>query len=220
MNVKLIAITKSLLPGRPSPEQLIEYCGRVCWRTELAPDDSGCKRFIDALVKKAHLSVIEHCSASVEISNVSRSCAFQLVRHRISVQSPDGEPMYNYDLHPSISQESMRYVDQDNAEYTCPGSIGNNVNHRKLFKAHMQQSWDLYHCYRQAGVKKEDARYVLPIAAASRLILTMNFRSWLHFCTVRCHPSAQWEIRAVAVEILRQLYERAPNVFGELYHAM
>jgi len=220
MNVKLIAITESLLPGRPSPEQLIEYCGRVCWHTELAPDDSGCKRFIDALVKKAHLSVIEHCTASVEISNVSRSCTHQLVRHRISVQSPNGETMHDYDLDLSVSQESMRYVDQDNSEYICPNSIGNNINHHKLFRAHMQQSWALYHRYRQAGIRKEDARYVLPIAAASRLIFTMNFRSWLHFCTVRCHPSAQWEIRNVAVEILRLLYKRAPNVFGELYHAI
>jgi thymidylate synthase (FAD) len=126
--------------------------------------------------------------------------------------------MYNYDLQPSVSQESMRYVDQDSAEYICPSSIGNNVNRSKLFKAHMQQAWALYHRYRQAGVKKEDARYVLPIAAASRLVLTMNFRSWLHFCKVRCHPSAQWEIRAVATEILRQLHEQAPAVFGDLWH--
>ena len=214
MNVKLIAITKSLLPGRPSPEQLIEYAGRVCWRTELAPDDASCERFIDALVKKAHLSVIEHCSASFEISGVSRSCTHQLVRHRISSQDPLGETMHDYDLRLSISQESMRYVDQDNSEYICPESIGNHVNHHKLFQAHMQQAWALNHQLRKAGIRKEDARYVLPIAAASRLVLTMNFRSWLHFCEVRCHPAAQWEIRAVAMQTLRQLHEQAPTVFG------
>jgi thymidylate synthase (FAD) len=126
--------------------------------------------------------------------------------------------MLDFDLWPSISQESMRYVDMNNAEYVCPLSIGNKDKLRLKFSKHMKRSWELYRELREAGVKKEDARYVLPIAAASRLVLTMNFSAWLHFCEVRCSPQAQWEIRGVAMQVLRQLHERAPSVFGELWH--
>lgn len=219
MQVKLIAITKSLLPDRPTPEQFLEYCGRVCWRTDgLSPAEAGTERFIDALIKKAHLSVIEHANASFEISGVSRSCTHQLVRHRISAQQPHGE-MMTFDLWPSISQESMRYVDANEPEYIKPPSIkdGQLVGD---FSCHMSSAWDLYRRLRERGIKKEDARYVLPIAAASRLILTMNFSAWLHFCKVRCSPKAQWEIRGVAMQILRQLHEQAPSVFGELWHGV
>ena len=220
MKVKLIGITESLLPGRPSPEQLIEYAGRVCWRTTLSPDDAGLERFIGALMKKAHLSVIEHASASFEISGVSRSCTHQLVRHRLASQDPRGETMLDYDLSPTISQESMRYVDASKAEYICPASIGEHPYKRKRFKLHMASTWRLYAAFRKEGVPKEDARYVLPIGAASRLILTMNFRSWLHFCTERCSKQAQWEIRAVSMEILQHLSSHAPAVFGDLWNSL
>ena len=215
MKVKLLGITSSLIHDRPRPEQFLEYCGRVCWRTDLSPDDKGIERFIDALMKKAHLSVIEHASATFEISGVSRSCTHQLVRHRISRQSPSGETMYDYDLQPSISQESLRYVDVRNEEYIRPLSCQAGEM-RQRFDQHMRAAWELYCLLRERGVKKEDARYVLPIAAASRLVLTMNFRAWLHFCEMRCSKHAQWEIRSVATEVLRQLHEQAPTVFGAM----
>lgn len=210
MKVKLIAITQCLLPGRPSPEQLIEYAGRVCWRTELAPDDAGCQRFIDALVKKAHMSVIEHASASFEISGISRTCSHQLVRHRLA----------------SYSQESQRYVEAGGDgldglfDFIMPPAIANNNEAAGLYGAFMYDVWYIYEKMRALGIRKEDARFVLPNATATRLVMTQNFRSWLHFCEVRCSSRAQWEIRAVATEILRQLNEQAPSVFGDLWHAV
>lgn len=201
--VKLIAITKSLLPGRPTPEQLIEYAGRVCWRTELAPDDAGCQRFIDALMKKAHLSVVEIVSASFEIGGVSRACSHQLVRHRLA----------------SYSQESQRYVEGD-FEFVAPPAITKHVPAQRFYLEAIRQAQDAYKTLRGMGIRKEDARFVLPNATATRLVMTQNFRSWLHFCEVRCSPKAQWEIRAVATEILCQLNEQAPSVFGDLWHAI
>jgi thymidylate synthase (FAD) len=204
MKVELVAITQCLIPERPTPEQLIEYAGRVCWRTDLAPDDSGCQRFIDALMKKAHLSVIEHASASFEISGVSRACSHQLVRHRLA----------------SYSQESQRYVDGSDFEFVTPPMVGKRAPAQRVYAQFMRMAQDAYTTLRGMGVHKEDARFVLPNATVTRLVMTQNFRSWLHFCEVRCHPSAQWEIRAVATEILRQLNEQAPSVFGELWHSV
>jgi len=74
-----------------------------------------------------------------------------------------------------------------------------------------------YHDLRALGVRKEDARFVLPNATCTRIIITMNLRSLRHFFSVRCDKSAQWEIRALALEMLRQVYVLAPSVFGDLY---
>jgi len=154
---------------------------------------------------------IHHASATFEISAFSRTGSHQLVRHRLA----------------SFSQESQRYVGAGNPDaiagrfdFIIPPSVANKNDAGGLFDSFMYDIWRVYESLRDAGSPKEDARFVLPNATATRLVMTQNFHSWLHFCTVRCHPSAQWEIRAVAIEILHQLYERAPNVFGELYHAM
>jgi thymidylate synthase (FAD) len=66
-------------------------------------------------------------------------------------------------------------------------------------------------------VRKEDARFVLPNATATRIIVTMNFRSLRHLFAVRCDKAAQWEIRELALEMLRQVHELAPSVFGDQY---
>jgi thymidylate synthase (FAD) len=76
---------------------------------------------------------------------------------------------------------------------------------------------EAYQRLRDLGVRKEDARFVLPNATATRIIVTMNFRSLRHFFSVRCDKAAQWEIRALALEILRQVHALAPSVFGDLY---
>lgn len=203
MKVKLIGITKSLLPDRPSPEQLIEYAGRVCWRTELSPDDAGLDRFITALMKKAHLSVIEHASATFEITSVSRISSQQFTRHRFS----------------SISQESQRYVG-DGFEHITPPTIHDRIPALRLYDKCIKSALECYNNLRDMGVPKEDARFVLPNAMATRFVMTHNFSAWLHFCRVRCSKQAQWEIRDVAMSILQQLEEHAPSVFGELWSSV
>jgi thymidylate synthase (FAD) len=81
----------------------------------------------------------------------------------------------------------------------------------------MAQVTEAYLRLRDLGVRKEDARFLLPNATATRIIVTMNFRALRHFFSVRCERSAQWEIRALALEMLRQAYPLAPSVFGDLY---
>ena len=81
----------------------------------------------------------------------------------------------------------------------------------------MAQVQEAYVRLRELGVRKEDARFVLPNAASTRIVATMNFRTLRHFFSVRCHGAAQWEIRALALEMLRQVHALAPSVFGDLY---
>ncbi|MGQ9553019.1 MAG: FAD-dependent thymidylate synthase [Anaerolineae bacterium] len=197
MEVKLIAITK-YLAGNGSPEELIEHAGRVCYRSE--PKGSP-GRFIRRRVSEGHESIIEHASATFEISGISRACSHQLVRHRIA----------------SYSQESQRYVDMSNPEYVLPPSIADNEAATVAFGKLTEAVSQAYKELRALEIPKEDARFVLPNAAATRIVVTMNFRSWRHVIRERAlNPGAQWEISELASRVLDALHEAAPNVFQDL----
>lgn len=199
MNVELIALTH-YLRADGSPEALIEHAGRVCYRSE-AQGNPGA--FIRARLRDGHESIIEHASATFEISGISRACSHQMVRHRIA----------------SYSQESQRYVNADAPEVVMPPAIAEQPEARAVWEAFMAQVAATYRELRELGVLKEDARFVLPNAAETRLVLTMNFRSLLNFFRLRLTRHAQWEIRAVAARMLELITPHAPHVFGELYEA-
>lgn len=189
MAVKLIAIT-------PNAERLIEYAGRVCTNTT----DKHTPTFIKARIKQGHESILEHASASFEII-CSRSCLAQITRHRLA----------------SYSVESMRYVKQDDRDVIVPPSVMNaDISTRAFAWKALGASDKAYFALCDAGIPKEDARYYLSIGSETRLLVTMNFRSWRHFINVRCDKAAQWEIRGIAYEILNALCEEASSVFEDL----
>ncbi len=180
------------------PEALIEHAGRACYRSA-ATGDPG--RFLQARVREGHESIIEHASVTFEISGISRACSHQLVRHRIA----------------SYSQESQRYVDMSDPEFVVPPSVAANPEAVEVWDRFMEQVTGAYQQLRALGVRKEDARFVLPNATSTRIIVTMNFRSLRHLFRVRCERGAQWEIRSLALEMLRQVHSLAPAVFEDLY---
>jgi thymidylate synthase (FAD) len=179
-------------------EALLEHAGRACYRSE-AKGTPG--KFLRARIREGHESLIEHASVTFEISGISRACSHQLVRHRLA----------------SYSQESQRYVDMSAPEFVVPPSVARDPEAQAIWDEFMEQVTDAYRRLRELGVRKEDARFVLPNAAATRIIVTMNFRSLRHLFSVRCDKAAQWEIRDLALEMLRRVYDVAPSVFGDLY---
>ncbi len=144
----------------------------------------------------------DHNTATFLIEGISRAATHQIVRHRLA----------------SVSQESQRYVDLDKGGwgFIMPPAIAANPEARPILDRAWEDLTAAYRALRALGIRKEDARFLLPNAAETRLVLTMNFRAWAHFCWMRCDRAAQWEIRAVALEILRQLHALAPGVFAEL----
>jgi thymidylate synthase (FAD) len=194
MKVELWAIT-------PGAERLIERAGRVCWKTELSPTEDGKAAFIEALIRRGHLSVIEHPSATFFVSDISRACSHQLVRHRLA----------------SYSQESQRYVDTSRFVPVIPETVADNPEAHAIFASTEIACKVGYRALRELGIPKQDARFLLPNATPTSIVATMNFRQWRHFFNMRCDKHAQWEIRAVANEVLRQLYKVAPSVFEDLY---
>ncbi len=197
MHVEIIGAT-SFAGAEAGAEALLEHAGRACYRSEPKGEPG---RFLQARIREGHESIIEHASVTFDISGISRACSHQLVRHRMA----------------SYSQESQRYVDMSAPDFVVPPSVAQDAEAQAIWDEFMDQVADTYHRLRKLRVRKEDARFVLPNATATRIIVTMNFRSLRHLFSVRCDKAAQWEIRELALEMLRQVHELAPSAFGDLY---
>jgi thymidylate synthase (FAD) len=156
-------------------------------------DPEKLRKVLRAVIDMGHTSVVEHAYFTFAISGVSRALTHQLVRHRIA----------------SYSQQSQRYVEQER-EYIVPPSIEKNF--RKEYEEMMKKIWDFYDMLKEK-VPVEDARYVLPNASATRIVVSMNARSLLNFFELRCCLHAQWEIRKLAWKMLKLVREVAPTIF-------
>ncbi|HSJ53616.1 MAG TPA: FAD-dependent thymidylate synthase, partial [Anaerolineae bacterium] len=187
----------SYVGGEGPPEGLLEHAGRTCYRSARRGEPA---RFLQARIREGHESIVEHAAITFEISGISRACTHQLVRHRIA----------------SYSQESQRYVSMEAPEFVAPPSVAGNAEARAIWDEFMARVPDTYRRLREAGVRKEDARFILPNATATRIVVTMNLRALRHFVAVRCDRAAQWEIRELALEMLRQAHAVAPGVFEDL----
>lgn len=152
------------------------------------------------IVNRGHESVLEHAVFSFRIGGVSRALTHQLVRHRIA----------------SYSQRSQRYVDEGEFDYVVPPMIRDNEKAMVIFKDMMLRSEEAYKELRGLNIQKQDARYVLPNATETRIIVTMNARSLRNLLSLRMKKDAQWEIRDLACMMFDLAYELAPQIFGDL----
>jgi len=156
------------------------------------------KRIIKRVTGYGHMSVIEHASFTFSIEGVSRAMTHQLVRHRIA----------------SYTQQSQRYVAYDTLEkFVTPLNIAKNADAKKVFDDALEKISEAYRKLLDMGIPKEDARFILPNAAKTNIIVTMNARELRHFFNLRCCNRAQWEIREVAIEMLKQAKKAAPALF-------
>jgi thymidylate synthase (FAD) len=161
-------------------------------------DSETAKQKIRKVTGYGHASVIEHASFTFSVEDVSRAMTHQLVRHRVA----------------SYSQQSQRYVTYDTLEkYVTPPSINADAQTRKVFDDALENVSEAYRKLLKMGIPKEDARFILPNAAKTNIIVTMNARELRHFFNLRCCARAQWEIREVAVEMLKQAKKATPILF-------
>jgi len=156
------------------------------------------KRIIKRVTGYGHASVIEHASFTFSIEGVSRAMTHQLVRHRIA----------------SYTQQSQRYVTYDSLKkYVTPPSIMDNTEAKRIFDEALAKISETYKKLLNLKIPKEDSRFILPNAAKTNIIVTMNTRELQHFFNLRCCARAQWEIRETATEMLRQAKKIAPILF-------
>ena len=182
----------------PDAERLIERAARVSHRSTPSETIEDTREFIRKLIKLGHESVLEHAVATFYIDGISRVCSHQLVRHRLC----------------SFTQESQRYV-ECSPEWFVPDSI-RKLAASDLFEEFMEEAFLEYRRLLGFGVPQEDARYILPGAMLTKLVLTANFRELRHIIRLRSSPAAQEEIRMLAKTMLSILMEHAPSCFQDL----
>ena len=192
-----------LLAHTPAPEQLVAASAKLCYSAASIADLAAIEadkaaEFISRL-PEAHQSPLEHVSFTFGIEGVSRAMLAQITRHRIA----------------SFSVQSQRYVNMDEFGYVIPPSIAANQDALDEYEHFMDRADLVYTYLRSSGIPAEDARFVLPNACETRMIVTMNARELMHFFSLRCCKRAQWEIRAVADEMLRLGKEGAPEIFAK-----
>lgn len=213
MNVKLLTYTKD-------PEKTVAAAAKLCYSKsdiETLMDgltDEKVANFLEKLSNLGHASPLEHASFTFGIEGVSRSFLAQISRHRIA----------------SFSVQSQRYVDMDNADHVIPKEIYDaGYSAIRLYEESVKNSFNNYNELKEELTKKyiaegmkespakkkaqEDARYLLPEACCTRMIVTMNARELNHFFNLRCCNRASREIREVAEEMLKLVYPVAPHLF-------
>ncbi|MDD5020966.1 MAG: FAD-dependent thymidylate synthase [Endomicrobiaceae bacterium] len=197
MLVKLLKWTKE-------PEKTCAIAGRLCYSSvgveelDKKLDEHKIKDILIKIVKSGHLSVLEHASFTFAIEGVSRALLAQLTRHRIA----------------SFSVQSQRYVKFKNGiDCVVPPIIKKNKELLKEYQEFLKTSEKYYEKLLNAEIPAEDARYVLPNAASTKIVLTMNVRELRHFFALRCCNRAQWEIRDMSCRMLKLAKEIAPILF-------
>lgn len=203
-----------LLSHTPNPEQVIALAAKLCYSDadiqELKQGVEGkdITKFIQRLISMGHLSPIEHASFTFGIEGVSRSLLAQITRHRIA----------------SFSVKSQRYVAANrngSFNYVIPEAIEQlGKEYTDKFEQQMATMQEWYNEWQSVlggdcEKSNEDARFVLPNAAETKMVVTMNARELMHFFALRCCNRAQWEIRDVAWQMLKLVSDVAPMLFAD-----
>ena len=197
----------SLLTCTPDPERVVALAARLCYspasieelREEISRREAA--DLVRRVLSMGHASVLEHVTLTYGVEGISRAASHQLVRHRIA----------------SYSQQSQRYV-ASSFGYVTPKTIRDGEGRKRIpladkFEKHMQDGAALYAEMLSAGVPAEDARFVLPNATETKLLVTMNARELHHFFALRLCRRAQWEIREMARRMLELATSAAPLLF-------
>ena len=196
MNVELLYHT-------PDPERAVATAARLCYAPVGASElmetlsEEKIRKVLTTIMRSGHHSTLEHASYTFAVDGISRACSHQLVRHRLA----------------SYNQQSQRYVTfKEEPDFILPASVV-EAGAQEEYEQAVKDAFAAYDRLVKLGIPAEDARYLLPNACETKIVITMNIRELLHFFSLRCCTRAQWEIRALANEMLRQVKEVAPVIF-------
>ncbi len=193
-----------LLYHTPDPERAIATAARLCYAPvgaselmETMPEERV-RSVLSTIMKSGHFSTLEHASYTFAVDGVSRALTHQLVRHRIA----------------SFNQQSQRYVKfTDGLETIKPESVSDSPEASETFDRAIDAAIEAYEKLLELDIPAEDARYLLPNAAETKIVITMNVRELSHFFSLRCCNRAQWEIREMAQRMLELARPTAPYIF-------
>lgn len=235
-----MAIKVTLLNHTPNPEQTVAMAAKLCYSPSGIEDirdgldEEKTASFINMLSDLGHASPTEHVSFTFGIEGISRACSHQLVRHRIASYSQQSQryvdgTSFEFVTPPEIANNKKAFEAYENAlrveaeayktirnslvvgyinQFTNKKYVGSDEEIIEKFKADNKTKCSAF-------IKKanEDARFILPNAATTKIICTFNTRSLHNFFAHRCCNRAQWEIREVAEQMLLECLKVAPNLF-------
>lgn len=188
MKIELVDITENA-------EEKIGYYAGECYSARR--DKEACIRRAAKCMQDGHLATLRFAHATFHISGISRVCSHQLVRSKFL----------------DFLQQSQRYVNQKNVDFTYPKEYYTDEWVREAFDDVYSKSKSTYDWLIEQGIKKEDARFVLPEATHTSLYVVGNLQAWKDFIKLRADKHAQWEIREVAKKINNELNKHCPNLF-------
>lgn len=195
-DVRLIAVT-------PDAERIVAAAARNCYSNKGPSalldklDEEKTEDLLQKIMSLGHESVLEHASFTFSLENVSRSLLAEITRHRIA----------------SFSVKSQRYVKESRFDHILPYTIGAKEEAINVYEKAMETAGESYRALLEFGIPPEDARFVLPNACCTHIVVTMNARELRHFFRLRCCNRAQWEIRSVAEKMLELARSEAPLLF-------
>ena len=201
MRVKLLWYT-------PNPEIVVALAMRRCYtakpieelEAELNSRPGYEKDLIAKAIRDKTFDVIEHAVFMFEIEGISRVCSHQLVRHRLA----------------SYDQESQRFSAVEKEDFVTPHTIENNPEALKVYQDFIKSSVETFKKLKELQVPKEDARFILPQSIGTKLVITANARTLLHFFWQRIASQAQWEIRELGTLMLNECKKVAPTIFKDI----
>ena len=195
--------TVSLISYTPNPERVVAAAARACWSNRSVQElyatlsDYDVSRVLRKVIVRGHTSVLEHAQFTSALSGVSRVLTHQLVRHRMA----------------SYSQVSQQRISQADSAYSIPPAFRDDAVLRRKYEQWMDDARELYAFLLQHGVPKGSARYVLPAAWETRIVVTMNARSLFNLIAQRACGAEDWEFRIVATRMQQELLSVAPRIF-------
>jgi thymidylate synthase (FAD) len=203
-SLERLRVDVRLLYHTPDPERAIAAAARLCYApvgaAALMEDmsEESVRKVLRTIMNSGHFSALEHVSYTFAVDGVSRAMTHQLVRHRLA----------------SYNQQSQRYVAYETEPcFIVPPSVKDDPEVRARFDAAASAAFAAYRELVESGVAAEDARYLLPNAMETKIVITMNVRELLHFFELRCCKRAQWEIRDLALAMLALSEPTAPYIF-------
>lgn len=206
--MKIISASHEILFIQDSASILrqIETAGRTCYKSEDKITQDSSKGFVKGIIKSGHHSVIEHISITVRFI-CDRGISHELVRHRLA----------------AFSQESTRYANYSKDKFGNEITVIKPVFWSEASEAYgywlaaMKNAEDAYLNLLKTGAKAEEARSVLPNSLKTEVVMTCNLRQWRHVLNLRCSKAAHPQIREIMLPLLKELHEKIPVVFDDLY---
>ena len=206
--MKIISASHEILFIQDSASILryIEVAGRTCYKSEDKITQESSKGFVKGIIKSGHHSVIEHISITVRFI-CDRGISHELVRHRLA----------------AFSQESTRYANYSKDKFGNEITVIKPVFWSEESEAYgywlaaMKNAEDTYLNLLKTGAKAEEARSVLPNSLKTEIVMTCNLREWRHVLNLRCSKAAHPQIREIMLPLLKELHEKIPVVFDDLY---